>query len=100
MTVIYNADAEPIVDPARIEPDATPLDFLCAVYRNPALPLSTRIRAGVAAAQYMHPRFSLIAHPTDPRLFGARLERAVREHNKAKLIEAQPQPQPTIRRRI
>jgi len=95
---------EPVVEP--IEPDhvvpvgaeATPLDFLCAVYRNPALPLSTRIRASIAAAAYCHPRISVIAAAGNPRNFADELERRIARHRQMKLIEAQPQP--TIRRRI
>jgi class 3 adenylate cyclase len=81
--------------------EATPLDFLQAVYRNPALPLSVRIRAGVAAAQYVHPRISVVAAAGDPRNIADRLELLIRQHRKPKLIEARPQPdQQHIRRRI
>src|SRR5262245_41189571 len=81
-------------DEIAIPADASPLDFLQAVYRNAALPLSTRIRAGVAAAQYMHPKLSVVASPDSPAYFADRLEAQLRY---AKLIQHQPQP---FRRRV
>jgi hypothetical protein len=75
----------------------TPLDFLQAVYRNPALPLATRIRASIAAAQYVHPKISVVASSGDPRNFADRLEKLIREQNRPKLIEHAPQP---FRRRV
>ena len=74
--------------------DATPLEFLKAVYLNAAVPLGVRIRAGVAAAQYRHPKLSVVAAAGDPKFFADRLEERIRQ---AKLIEHQPQP---FRRRV
>lgn len=34
----------------------TPLDFLLSVQNDPAVPIQDRIRAAVAAAQYVHPK--------------------------------------------
>jgi hypothetical protein len=57
---------EPVEDvqqPDEVVPvaaEASPLQFLCAVYRNAGLPLATRIRASIAAAQYCHPKISVI----------------------------------------
>src|SRR5262245_23089988 len=83
-------------EPVPVAADVTPLQFLQAVYRNPALPLATRIRASVAAAQYCHPKISVVAATNDPRNWVDRLERAIARQREMKLIEAQP----TIRRRI
>jgi hypothetical protein len=97
---------EPVEDEHVAEPDdvgaeATPLQFFQAVYRNPALPLSTRIRASIAAAQYCHPKISVIASPGDPRNIADRLEFLIRQQRKPNLIEARPQPdQQHIRRRV
>ena len=77
-----------------IPTDASPLDFLKAVYLNAAVPLSARLRAGVAAAQYCHPKLSVVASPDSPAFFADRLEERLRQ---AKLIEHQPQP---FRRRV
>jgi len=81
-------------DEIAIPADASPLDFLKAVYLNPAVPLSIRIRAGVAAAQYCHPKLSVVAAAGDPKFFAERLEERIR---RLKLIEHQPQP---FRRRV
>ena len=54
---------------------ATPLDFLCAVYRNPTQPMGRRIRAAEAALAFVHPKLAVTALVnTGP---GARLERAL-----------------------
>jgi hypothetical protein len=81
-------------DEIAIPADASPLDFLKAVYLNAAVPLSTRLRAGVAAAQYCHPKLSVVASPDSPAFFAERLEAQLR---KATLIEHQTQ---AFRRRV
>jgi hypothetical protein len=88
-------------DVAPVAAETTPLQFLQAVYRNAGLPLNTRIRAGIAAAQYCHPKISVIASPSGLN-WVERLEARIREkHKQPKLIEAQPvQQQQRIRRRI
>jgi hypothetical protein len=67
--------------------NATPLQFLCAVYRNAGLPLHTRLRAATAAAPFVHPKFSVVVGPNDPRAFADQLEERLR---RLKLIEAAP----------
>jgi hypothetical protein len=103
MTVIYNADAESLDEPAEVVPvpaEVTPLQFLQAVYRNAGLPLNMRIRAATSAANYVHAKISVTVSPSGN--MAERLERAILEHQKRlKLIEAQPvQQQQLIRRRI
>ena len=44
------------------ENEVTPLEFLEAVYINPNLPLSTRLRAAIEAAPYKHPKLTAVAH--------------------------------------
>jgi hypothetical protein len=56
--------------------DPTPLDFLKAVYLDPDLPLSVRMRAATEAAPYCHPKLSASAL-IDPLEFAQRLDRAV-----------------------
>jgi hypothetical protein len=57
--------------------------------------MATRIRAAQSAAQYMHPRVSVVATPGGN--IAERLERLILEQRrKPKLIEARP----TIRHRI
>src|SRR5262245_19613749 len=82
-------------EPAPVAAEVTPLQFLQAVYRNPALPLNTRLRASIAAAAYVHPKISIVATPGGN--IAERLERLILEQRKKpKLIEAAP----LIRRRI
>jgi hypothetical protein len=54
----------------------TPLDFLRAVYCNEGLPLSTRMKAAIEAAPYVHPKLSATAVMSSED-FGDRLERAI-----------------------
>ena len=44
-----------------VAPDATPLDFLQAVYRSANVALHSRLKAAIEAAQYVHPRLSVTA---------------------------------------
>ena len=50
-------------DPEHLEvaPDASPLDFLFAVYRDPQQPMTRRLKAACEAAQYVHPTFKATA---------------------------------------
>lgn len=51
----------PLVIELRLKPDATPLDFLTAVYRHPSIPLGMRLDAAKNAAMYLHPKLVAIA---------------------------------------
>jgi len=79
--------------PLEVSPDATALDFLCAVYRNPAQPMARRMKAASEAAQYMHPTFKATAMVVANDSFAARLEAAIARSglpkDRALLIEAQ-----------
>jgi hypothetical protein len=82
--------------PIEIGPEGMSLDLLQAVYRHPALPLGTRIRAAALAIQHETPRLLASAVITDhdiATLLDRRLERlaAIRE---GKFIEHQPQTEP------
>ena len=57
------ANLERRVDPEAIEvgPDATPLDFLQAIYRSATQPMQRRLKAATEAAQYVHPKLSVTA---------------------------------------
>jgi len=93
--------AEPAAEPAPVSADVTPLQFLCAVYRNAGLPLTIRMRAASTAAQYVHPKLAVVATGPSGNI-AERLERLILEQQKRpKLIEHAPQPdQQHIRRRI
>lgn len=73
-----------------VSADATPIDFLCAVYRDPRQPMSRRLKAAIEAAPYAHPKLAVTAF-IDGADFAHRLERAV-ERSQPKLIEAKAEP--------
>src|SRR5262249_35089513 len=80
-------------------PTASSLDLLQAVYRDPSLPLSTRMRAAISALPHEVPRLVGTAQVPDMGLaefLDRRLKRLEEmkliEANGAKVINAQPQP--------
>jgi hypothetical protein len=90
----------PIVDEVEVDANATSLDLLQAVYRNPDVPLSVRMRAAGMAIPYEMPRLSVVASINDPAGFAERLERAIERSGVRPLmiehraIEHQSTPQP------
>ena len=79
----YKAAEEMIVLPE----NGTSLSLLQQVYRNPSLPLRTRIRAATAALPHEHPKLAVTATVTAGD-FADQLERAINASRK--IIEAQP----------
>lgn len=83
----------------RCPKDATPLEFLQAVYCNESLPLQARLKAAVEAAQYVHPRLAVtgivegqnIAALLEARL--ARIKKGEIGLNRPAVIDAVPQNQ-------
>ena len=68
--------------------------LLVAVYRNPDIPLSVRMRAASLAIAYEMPKLAVVAQITEND-FAAVLERRIQrlqEMEAGKLIEARPQP--------
>jgi hypothetical protein len=65
--------AEEIAVPA----NASPLDFLCAVYRDANQPMSRRLRAAIEAAPYAHPKLAVTASIGPDSGLGRRLEIAI-----------------------
>jgi hypothetical protein len=74
------------VDAIELAPNGTSLDLLQQVYRNPSLPLPTRIRAATAALPHEHPKLAVttVVNAGD---FADQLERAV-ERSRMTMIEA------------
>ena len=72
-----------------------PLDFLKAVYLNPELPLSVRIRAAIELLPFTHPKLAVVAQVTEndiATLLDRRLNRTVAMNRK----RTQTIDQPTI----
>jgi hypothetical protein len=67
--------------------DHTSLDLLRAVYRSPAVPLSVRLRAAIAALPHEHPKLAVTAN-LNGETFADALERAIARSGKADLIRS------------
>ena len=73
-----------------IGPNGTSLDLLQAIYRNPSMPLHTRMRAAMSCLPHEHPKLGITfqASETD---FANLLDRSLKRMEEAKLIEHKPQ---------
>ena len=60
-----------------------------SVYRNPAMPLPTRMRAAIAALPFEHPKLAVIANIPGGNL-SAQLEAAIARSGKSVVIDAKP----------
>ena len=67
--------------------DASPVDFLQAIYRDPRQPMHRRLRAAVECAPFCHPTLKATAVLLGSD-FATKLENAVKR-SEAVLIEAQ-----------
>ena len=87
------------LDEIEIGPNGNSLDLLRAVYRRSDLPLTTRMRAAIAALNYELPRLQVTAQITEHD-FAAVLERRIAHYqqlqraNASKLIEAKVEAEP------
>jgi hypothetical protein len=62
--------------------NATPLDFLQAIYRSPSQPLERRMRAAIEALPFVHPKLAVTALVDGGDAFAAALERAIKRSGK------------------
>ena len=76
-------------DPLRLGPNAMSLEGLQAIYRNPALPLTTRMRAMMAAVPYESPKLIATAIVNEGS-FAELLDQRLKRIEQMKLIEAKP----------
>ena len=101
---------EPEVDdPLKLDDKALSLDGLQAIYRNPGLPLTTRMRAMIAAIPFESPKL-LATAIIDERDFATLLDRRLKRIQQQRLLEnktinhavtetttvAEPQPSPPM----
>jgi len=75
-------------DRFELEPNATSLTLLQKVYRSAAIPLSTRMRAAMAALQFEHPKLAVTAN-VEAGDFAFKLDQAV-ERSRRVMIDAKP----------
>jgi hypothetical protein len=100
---------EPEVDdPLKLDPDDLSLDGLQAIYKDPALPLTTRMRAMAFAIPYESPKLIATAVMNEGS-FADLLDRRIARFQQMRLLEnktisgnasvteptIQPEPQPT-----
>jgi hypothetical protein len=77
-------------DRFELEPNATSLTLLQKVYRSAAIPLTTRMRAAMAALQFEHPKLAVTAN-VESGDFAVQLDRAIERSRKVSpMIEAKP----------
>src|SRR5262245_53735128 len=69
------------------KPKLTPLEFLEVIYLDERLPLQSRLKAAIEAAQYVHPKLAVTA-TVGVGDFADQLERAI--DRSRKVIEAKP----------
>jgi hypothetical protein len=68
---------------------AMSLEFLQAIYCNNELPLTTRMRAAIAALPFEHPKLAVTAQVSESD-FATLLDRRIKRFEEMKLIEQQP----------
>jgi hypothetical protein len=66
-----------------LDENASPLDFLTAIYRDPRQPMPRRMRAAIEAAPFFHPKLAVNANISGGEDFASRLERAIERSGKA-----------------
>ena len=72
-----------------IGPNGTSLDLLQAIYRNPTIPLHTRMRAAMSCLQHEHPKLGISFQASESG-FATLLDARIKRHE-MKLIEHQQQ---------
>jgi hypothetical protein len=73
----------------QLEPEANSLDFLQLVYRNGSLPLTTRMRAAIAALPFESPKL-LATAIINERDFATLLDQRLKRIEQLRLIDAKP----------
>jgi hypothetical protein len=76
-------------DQLDLGPNATSLDLLRAIYRSPAMPLHTRMRAAISCLQHEHPKLGITFQASESD-FAELLDRRIKRYQEMKMIEHQP----------
>ena len=76
-------------DPLQLGDGALSLDGLQAIYRNPGLPLATRMRAMIAAIPFESPKLLATAIVSEGS-FAELLDQRLKRIEQVKMIEAKP----------
>jgi hypothetical protein len=72
------------------QPLYSALDLLRTIYRNPDVPLPTRMRAAMAALPFEHPKLAVVATVDGNRDFAFQLDQAIERSRRVLMIEAKP----------
>jgi hypothetical protein len=83
----------PPVDELVLPPDAMPLDFLVAVYRDQRQPMARRMRCAIEAAPYFHPKLAVTAS-IDSKDLASAIEAAIERSGRSLVIDAKPKADP------
>src|SRR6266700_3315079 len=75
-----------------LEPEANSLTFLQKVYRNSVLPLSTRMRAAMAALPHEVPKLGVSVNINDDGTFAQRLDAALERRGLFNVIARAAEP--------
>jgi hypothetical protein len=68
-----------------LPPDATSLDLLQAIYRDPHQPMQRRMRAAIEALPFERPKLAVVANLNS---FGSYMEELSRRSGKSNVIDA------------
>ena len=79
----------PGADSFELEEGATSLKLLQKIYRSSTIPLTTRMRAAMAAIPFEHPKLAVTATVEAAGDFADQLEQAI-ERSRRVMIEAKP----------
>lgn len=70
-----------------VAPNASPLDFLNAVYRDAGQPMQRRMRAAIEALPFVHPKLAVTATISGGN-FAAKLEATAARSGKSYILDA------------
>jgi hypothetical protein len=81
----YGPEPE-LIDEIGVDLNARAHDVLMAIYRNPRMPLHTRMRAAMAAIPFESPKLAATAHIEMGQDFASKLDRACLRSDNVRLL--------------